>query len=260
MALKSAQKDLKDNYETFEIKSKHYKLEITELTELKTKQAEEEKKAKKREKKKLKKKVKNDNKDLLEKQRVGKADDKTITIPNVPVKNFYSCLETNPVEPTKSDPLVTLSRSTKDENSNETVLNDLEDNFGDELEEDLESEEWESLEEEQFDCYCGETFTEEDDIIFHRRTKHPDFRYSCKLCDLKLHNEDDHTQHRKSVHHRKLQVQLENNFNAHITSVCDICRISELKSDTSYIFCQNDNHMDTFHKIWNQVNNSDKPG
>ena len=81
-----------------------------------------------------------------------------------------------------------------------------------------------------------------------------------KLCDVKLHNEDDHTKHRKSDHHRKLQVKLENEFKTQITSVCDICRISELKSDTSYIFCHNDSHMDTFHLIWNEVKTSNKPG
>ena len=147
----------------------------------------------------------------------------------------------------------TKSNSLQDENSNKPPDIEVKDQP-----EESDSEEWESFEEDQFECFCGETFVDEDDIIVHRSTKHPNLSYNCKLCDVKLSNENDHDKHRMGDHHRNLSLQLKLQFESRISSQCDECRISEVKSDTNYYFCENDCHEDIFHLIWNQVKTGSK--
>ena len=268
----ASNENLKGNYDNFEKKLLGCRAENETLAEFKTKKNVEEKKVEKKEKKKLQKQKKVVIGNMLEHESFKPVDEEKIIVSNIPVKNLFSCLEnevgedTTELKPTNELEPELKSNSLQDENANETTHSEVKDNLeerdnvGLKVDDSLDSdrEDWESFEEDPIECFCGETFLDEDGIIFHRRTEHPDLSYNCKLCDVKLLSEDDHVQHRIGDHHRNLSLQVKQEFEKQLSSKCDECRISEIKSDTNYYVCENDGHVGTFNHIWNQVKGRSK--
>ena len=85
----------------------------------------------------------------------------------------------------------------------------------------------------------------------HREKDHQEsLNYDCKLCDEIFISEEEHLKHRDSLGHKSLSKSVAKEFMERIGNSCDGCHISVTGDNTTYNFCENDGHMDTFYDIW----------
>ena len=100
---------------------------------------------------------------------------------------------------------------------------------------------------------CSKTFTSAPELSDHRRKNHPDMKYTCKLCDQTYQTDEDLCNHRKDKSHYSLSKAISDQFMLEVGTLCKECSVIQTPEETFYEFCDNDDHYESFEKIWNNL-------
>ena len=85
----------------------------------------------------------------------------------------------------------------------------------------------------------------------HRETKHHEvLNYNCKLCDKLFKTEEEYRNHIDKPDHINLSKSVDYQFKHQIGKICDECQLFETQDNTTYSFCEDDDHIDIFDQIW----------
>ena len=147
-----------------------------------------------------------------------------------------------------------LSHDTEDKNNNKTKNEEHDKDIINQVSENLQG---------LIECdFCEKMVTSMAEMKAHREIEHEEsLNYDCKLCDEIFTTEEEHMKHRDSLDHKILSESVANKFMVQIGNSCDGCHISETpdNSNTTYNFCENDVHMDTFYDIWSNRGRGSMP-